>query len=522
MKRSLFIVITVCLLHFSIFPKVTLYNIPSGEKKSKASNEKAAVLVRTALEAMGGESKVRALKSIKIEGIGHVYAVEQSERPEGPFIVTYQQIKELRDLSKQRLVQTRETKQFQVPSWRSVNLIVADGFVFFEAGGRTSPGNVVQIEDAKKQFALAPERILLTALESSDLRLDKNVLMQGVQQRVLKFTWGKTPVAIYLNANTNLPTAVDTLSAAPYEHYWTVWGDFTTRTYYSLWTMGQNGIHYPQQWDVEKNNYAFESFTVTDLKFNEPAADDLFKISDDIKKAFTSRPLTKIDDLPLGLPNSQVAEIASGIVKIPGRWDMAYVRQPDGIVIIESPISSAYSVKVLEEAKKRFPNEKIKAVVTTADAFPHFGGIREYAAQSIPIYALDVNRPIIERMLGMPHKFYPDNLESGPRKANFKIVSGKTIIGDAANRMEIYPFRTETGERMMMIYFPEQKLLYASDMIQPGRRGGFAFPQYLSEVMDAVKRENLTVENVFGMHLGKTLWSDVTKFVESQTAEVQK
>lgn len=521
-KKFLSTIAIVCFLNLSFPLAATARAVPTDGRKSKAADEKAVRLVRAALEAMGGEGKIRALTSVKIEGIGHTYAVEQSERPEGPFIVAYQQIKEFRDLNGRRLRQTVEAKQGQSPNWFATNRIISDGTVASEINGRVFPGNIVQLEDAKKQFALAPERVFLTALEAADLKLDKDAMMQSVPQRVIKFTWEKVPVTIYLNANTNLPTAVETLTASPYEHFWSIWGDFTTRTLYTYWTLEKGGVRYPHQWDVEKNNYPLESFTVTDLKLNEPVTDDLFKVSDEAKKAFAANSPVKIDDLPLGLPNNPAAEIAPGIIKVPGRWDIAYVRQSDGIVIIESPISSGYSVKVLEEAKRRFPNEKIKAVVTTSDAFPHFGGVREYAAQNIPIYALDANRPIIERVLAAPHKFYPDNLEKNPRKANLKIVSAKTILGSGANRLEIYPFRTETGERMLMIYFPEHKLLYSSDLIQPARRGGFFSPQYLSEAIDAAKRENLTVENVFGMHLNKTAWSDVGKFVETQMSETQK
>lgn len=514
LKKLLISGAVVCLLNFVLFPILTL----SVVKEAKSSDEKAVALARAALEAMGGESKIRALASVKFEGIGHNYAVEQSERPDGPFLVAYQQIKETRDLTQQRLQQTVEAKQGQSPNWFTINRIIADGVVASESGGRAFPGSIVQLEDAKRQFALAPERVFLTALEAPDLRLDKDVMMQGVPQRVLKFTWEKIPVTVYLNAATNLPTAVETLSASPYEHFWVIWGDFTTRAFYTYWTLEKGGIRYPHQWDVERNGYTYESFTVTNLKLNEPVTDEQFKISDDTKKVFAANPAVKIDDLPLGMPNRPVAEPAPGIVKVPGRWDIAYIRQPDGIVILESPISSGYSVKVLEEAKKRFPNEKIKAVITTSDAFPHFGGVREYAAQGIPIYALDVNRPIIERVLAAPHKFYPDNLEKSSRKANLKIIASKTVIGNGANRMEIYPYRTETGERMMMIYFPEHQLLYSSDMIQRSR-GTFFMPEYLSEVMDAVKREKLTVENVFGMHLDKTAWAEVTKTVAAQMAD---
>jgi glyoxylase-like metal-dependent hydrolase (beta-lactamase superfamily II) len=487
----------------------------NSESDKAAQNEKAREMVRAALTAMGGEEKIRQLSSVTLEGIGHQFAVEQSERPEGPFILAYKQVKEIRDLANQRLRQTTEIKQTQVPNWSGSDLIVADGAAAFERNGRVFPGNIVAINNAEKQFALAPERIFLTALEAKDLRVEKDVLMQSINQHVIKFTWKNIPVTIYLNANTNLPTAVETLSASPYEHFWSIWGDFTTRTFYTYWTLEPGGIHYPHQWDVERNNYPYESFTIIDLKLNEAVNADSFKIPDDVRKAFAANKPVKIDDLPLGIQNRPAAEIESGIFKVPGRWDIAYVKQSDGIVIIEAPISSGYSAKVLEEAKKRYPKEKIKAVITTSDAFPHFGGVREYAAQSIPIYALDVNRPLLERVLAAPHKFYPDNFEKNPRKAKFTFVSNKTVIGDGANRMELYPMRTETGERMMMIYFPEHRLLYAADLIQRSN-GRFFMPQYLSEAMSAVKRENLSIENVFAMHLDKTPWTDVTAEVAKQ------
>jgi hypothetical protein len=523
-KTKLSILICVFILCGAISSAKPKSDKASGANKSKTSFNQAAnarELVQKALAAMGGEEKIRELASITLEGIGHQFAVEQSERPDGPFIVAYKQIKEIRDLKTERVRQTIEMRQGQVPNWSGSDLIVAGKVAAFERGGRAFPANIIAVENAERQFALAPEKILLTALESADLHLGKDALMQSVNQRAVKFSWKNFPVTIYLNSNTNLPTAVETLSASPYEHFWTIWGDFTTRTFYTYWTLEPGGIRYPHQWDTERNNYPFESFTVTALKLNEAVNPDSFKISDETRKAFEANKPVKIDDLPLGVPNRPAAEIAPGIVKIPGRWDIAFVRQADGIVIIESPISSGYSVKVLDEAKRRFPNEKIKAVITTSDAFPHFGGVREYAAQGVPVYALDLNRPLLERVLSAPRKFYPDNLEKNHRKVKFNVVSQKTVIGEGTNRMELYPFRTETGERMMMIYFPEHRMLYASDLIQRSREQ-FFMPQYLSEVMDAVKRENLSVETVFAMHLDKTNWSDVTEEVAKLTGETSR
>lgn len=483
------------------------------------SQTDAKTVVKQALESMGGEAKLRDLKSLQIEGIGHSYWIEQSERPEGPWLTGYTQSTEIRDLVKNRLYVSAQDRHHQYPEWRDMpNSIIADNIAVFEMKGRFFPNQPYQALIGNQKMALAPERVLLNALEAKDLRIEKDVQMQSVRQRVVKFTWNKTPVTIYLNAYTNLPTAVESLDYSPYEPFFNVWGDFTTITYYTAWFLENGGIRYPHQWDTEKIGMKSSSFSVTKLQLNAPIDEAKFNIPDDIKQKVAALKLVKMDDFPLGNPRKPVTEIAPEVIKIPGSWDIAIVKQTDGIVIIEAPISSGYSVKVIEEAKRRFPNSKIKAVITTSDSFPHLGGIREYAAQGIPIYALDINRPILERALNAPHTFEPDNLQKKPRKADFKIVSAKTVLGEGANRLELYPIRGETGERMLMVYFPEHKLLYASDLIQKMPDGTFFMNQFLSEVIQAAEREKLSVNKVFAMHAEVTNWSDLVNAVEKTVA----
>jgi len=474
-------------------------------------------LLRSALEAMGGEVKIRALKIIQFEGIGHIFAVEQSERPEGPWIVNYLQISEIRDLLNQRVRTTTRLRNSQITQWVETTQIVADGIAAAERAGKFFPATFLQAETATQNLALAPERILIDALESTDVRLEKDIQMQSVRQKVVKFTWHKIPVTIYLNSDTNLPTAVETINTSPYDHFWTIWGDYPVKTYYTYWTLEKGGIRYPHQWDVERINMPYSSFTITKMEIDKTLESKDFIIPDDVKQKFAVLPKpVKIDEIPLGRPDRPAKEIAPGVVKLSGRWDVAFVKQTDGIVIIEAPISSGYSAKVLEEAKKRFPDAKVKAVITTSDAFPHLGGVREYAARGIPIYGLDLNRPILERLLSASYASIPDLLQNSSRRTNFKIISNKTILGDGSNRLELYPIRTETGERMMMIYFPEHKLLYASDLVQKSQKGGFFMQQYLSEVIQAAKRENLEVNNVFAMHTDLTPWAELTNDVEMQ------
>jgi hypothetical protein len=129
-------------------------------------------------------------------------------------------------------------------------------------------------------------------------------------------------------------------------------------------------------------------------------------------------------------------------------------------------------------------------------------------ARKIPVYVIARTVPLLQRFLEAPRTILPDTLAKSPRKPLLHTVSDRLSIGSGPNRIEIYPLRGETSERQMMIYFPEHKLLYGSDVFQKTPDGKYFYPQTVSEVAAAVAREHLSVERFFMMHMGVTPWQD--------------
>jgi glyoxylase-like metal-dependent hydrolase (beta-lactamase superfamily II) len=463
----------------------------------------AADLLHTALAAMGDEQKIRDLKTIHITAVGHRNLMEQSERPEGPYIVEYAHIDEWRDLEHRRWKQETKTQNVLEESVRAV--IVSDGAAVQKLGTREIPASGEELQDAEDVLTFSPERVLMKGLASPDLKRLPDLSLQSVPHNQVSFTQNGTPVRVFLNEETHLPTAVEWVKPYPYGIFWSIWGDVTTRAYYSLWWL-QDGIHYPLQIDVFRNGLPDRSAVITKLEFNTSAAPDTFMISAASRDAFTARPRLKADDRPLGSRPAQ--EPAPGIVIIPGPWNSTIVRQQDGIIVLEAPMSSGYSVRIIAEAARRFPGVPVKAVITTSDAWPHIGGLREYVARRIPVYAVARTAPLLRRFLSAPRTRFPDALAKAPRKPELRLVSGKVVVGTGPNRMEIYPLRGETTERQMMVYFPEHKLLYGSDAFQKTPDGKWFYTQTISEVTAAAEREHLTVETFFMMHMGLTPWHD--------------
>jgi hypothetical protein len=467
-----------------------------------------ADLMHAALAAMGGEEKVRQLTAFHFEAFAIRNELEESERPEGPYIIENDQVEEWRDLAHGNWKSTVKIHGPMQPEFVTI-AVVSNGAASRSFDGQAGPASGEQIQQAEEALALSPERVLLTALNSADLRRLPDLTLQGVAHHAVQFTWQKSPVRIYLNGDTHLPTAVEWETAYPFGIFWSIWGDVTTRVYYSAWWL-QNGFHYPLQADVFRNGMPDQTMTITKLDFNSSLPADEFAISPEIRTAFTARATKTIDDR---VPGKDITDLAPGIVFIPGPWNTTLVRQDDGLVVLEAPMSSGYSAKAIEVAQSKFPGVAIKAVITTSDSWPHIGGLREYVARGIPVYVLDRTVPLIERFLRSPRTKYPDALAKAPRSSELRPVSAKTVIGTGPNRLEVYPIHGETSERQMMVYFPEHKLLYGSDPFQE-LDGKFFYPQTVYELESAVEREHLSVQRFFMMHIGPKPWSKVHEAVQ--------
>jgi hypothetical protein len=507
-------------IRFLLCLVIALATPVSGISRSLARTETSAQqLLHSAAEAMGGESLLKQIQAVELKSIGYRNMLEQSERPEGPYAVDYQQVSDIRDFARKRRRLQVENRGYGTPDWylqssgwtKSIYLI-AGGVAAVERDGKFFPFSPRIIQDADEALAFSPTRLILTALNASDVRLEPDIILHGFPQHVVSFTWEQVPVRLFLNPHTNLPTAFEYKSARPADVFWSVWGDVTTRVSFAGWTLEANGVHFPRHSIVERNGMLEYAWDTTAVSFNPKISEADFAIPEEVRQGFAKRPRT-VDETPLGSAASPARELAPGVLQIPGAWNVNLVRQDDGVVIIEAPLSSAYTAKVIDEAARRFPGVPIKAVITTSDSWPHIGGVREYVARRIPIYVLDLNRPVLERLLAAPHTLRPDLLARSPRKPRFQIVSSKVTVGSGANLIEIYPYRTQTGQRQMMVYLPNHRLLYSSDLFSEDRNGGYFTRQYISEFLSAVRRERLKVGTVFGMHLDPTNLEKIEQFL---------
>ena len=480
--------------------------------------DQAAGWLAGAAQALGGEAKLRGLGAIELDGLSVLHQREQSERPEGPWVITFNDFTDVRSVAKDAVVRTSRTRGYSTPDWvdnkdwtAESTIVVANGVGLRQANGTWGPA-ATPWDLGILPLGLGPEHVVVAALDAKDAHAEPDETLDGYAHHVVAFTYGDARVRLILNVPSLLPRAVDITRARPYDTYWAPWGDVTQRVSFGVWTLEPEGVKFPRLWEFSTGGQTDGTLTITRMRLTAPTPAPSFDVPDDVRQRLIAG-RRKISDAPLGSPQRPAAELAPGVVHVPGSWDIVEIRQDDGVVILDGPLTSDYSAKVIADATQRFGGARVKAVITTSDSWPHIGGMREYVARGIPIYALDLNVPILTRLFAAKYQTSPDALATSPKRPDMHVVSGKTTVGSGANRLEIYPYRTASGERQMMVYLPQHQLLYTSDLFTI--RGPMIFlPQQVAEAVEAVTREHLTVKAAFGMHYDALPWATIVKSAE--------
>jgi len=466
-----------------------------------------------AADAMGGAARLDAVKSISYESVGHTLLVEQSYRQD-PFITSYERSKVKIDLEGKKVrLETQLTWPESDPGQaesQSVMVASLDGCVrkvSASGAAQDAPCSLSQIDAVRDRFGIGPMRFLATAAQAPDLHFAAPKMLRSTPHMVLAFSWDGTPVRILINCFNHLPDAVE--ADQQLQDFWYHWGDVHRRIYFDNWVTVR-GIRYPTNLVEERNGVLWKSTQFLDLRFDVPLESTSFEM--DSKAAGLG---AKSPGWERPFSAAKGSDLAPGITFFPGAWNATLVKQQDGVVVLEAPISGTYVAGVLEEAKKRYADSPVKAVLSTSDSWPHIGGVRQAVASKLPVYILDLNQPLLDRFITAKHEIHPDLLAKTPRKPLWRIVSGRTTVGSGPNRMELYPLRGASTERQYMVYFPEHRFLYASDTLAINDDGTLYDPELMREVMEAVQREGLQVDSVFAMHQAPTPWNDVVKLVQN-------
>jgi len=490
-------------------------------KPAHAVDADARALVSQALKAMGQSHDLHKIAALRTETIGANWDIVEFDHADAPYVfegATYATV--LDDLQgHRRLTDTTQLGAGAAPSSMHTRVLLTPTEERTDLVIATRPPMTTRDEAPPAWNLDEPISALLAAEAANDLTRDADASPHGIPQHVVSFHAGRYPVHVFLDAATGLPSAVETkiamIRANSVDIAYNAMGDLVDRTEWMNYALFE-GIRYPVQSDLFRNGVLLSTAVRSDVRPLASLETDGFAMPETTVAVSHAT----LDDVALGQPigrapdpKSPIAEIAPGIVQIPGSWFTTIVRQDDGLVIIDAPISTGYSRKVLDEAARRFRGVPVKALITSTAFYWHVAGVREYAARGIPIYVRDRNEAVIRAMLNAPRTLVPDALAKHPVKPIIRPVSKATIIGHGHNAIVLYPV-SEGEQPMEMSWIADAHLLHTGEMVMPlGPNGALVQPESLLEVKKSVEATPIPTNGLrmIGMHMRPTDWQVLLK-----------
>jgi hypothetical protein len=199
---------------------------PMGDQRGR---DQARTLLHQSAEALGGEAALRATTAVEVSGVSVWHQREQSERPEGPWVLTFGDFTDTRGFAADAVRRVGRIRGYSASDWvdnkdwdPEATMLVVGGVAFRRAGDRLQP-SAPPWDLAALPVNLGPERVVISAIDAPDVHLEPDATLNGYAHHVVAFTFDRAHVRLFLNPPGLLPKAVEITRARPYEFYWAPW-----------------------------------------------------------------------------------------------------------------------------------------------------------------------------------------------------------------------------------------------------------------------------------------------------------
>lgn len=424
----------------------------------QTSAVKAVDVLDKAIQAHGGLADLQAIKDITREFDGVASNFGQGVRPETP-AANPGKIVTIHDSQWRHALESQDATRPGGPENRVIQAING------ESGFGANPGQKLMAKIPAESLPLfrarfqrrQPEGLLLSAVARPEtLRFLGEDTFEGRSQRVISYAdTDGTAVTLYFDAATGLLTKAAVVTDDP------ICGDTTTDLVFKDYA-DENGVKLPHRYQEMLGGQVTRDMRITSLRINTSPAESLFAVPEGY---------TTINSTP---PPQGTVKMADNVYLVQGSYSNMFAVFPEYVVVLEGPLSNAFSDQVLREIKKVAPDKPVKYVVVTHFHSDHISGIRRWVAEGATIVCPPTARQAIERAVAAQHRLRPDALSRNPKAPVFEIVKGQTRVFEGGGlRLEVRDISPLAHVAEMLVgYFPGPRVLYEADMISalPGAK----------------------------------------------------
>jgi glyoxylase-like metal-dependent hydrolase (beta-lactamase superfamily II) len=447
MKRSTWLV-------FVSFITVTACARPTPERR----------VVDDAAAALGGRSRILAVKTLVIEGEGTNGNLGQDRTPEATgqsFTVSgYKLAIDLAN-GRWRIEQTRTPNftYFQGQAAQKQTLgIDRDVAYNVAANGTATRLSAAATKDRRATTYHHPLTIVRAALDPAAKLANARAF--GNQRTVDVTTADGFTFTLATDTATGLPTSVVSMADN------TNLGDIAQETSFEQY-QDVNGIKLPSRMTTKVDNYQTSQLRVTRQTL-DVNVDDLAAPSAAASATASAGPPPA---------TVTVEPLAKGIWLLAGQTHHSVlVEFSDHLLLIEAPQNDTRSLAVIAKAREVVPGKPLTAVVNTHHHFDHSGGVRAAVSEGLTV---------------------ADALAKNPKPLKLETVDEEMALKDKAMAVNLYHIAgSPHADTLLMAYFPRERVLVEVDVYSPGA----SVHPYAANLLENIKRRNLRVDRIVPLH----------------------
>jgi hypothetical protein len=427
-----------------------------------AQARRAEAVIAQAAEALGGVTRLRAVKTITVAGYGeNAYqngGGNISASPAAPQKwVRVPEYEKTIDLEHGRMRVRQRNHQNFVFASRAGYLGAATPAIVFLDGAvayNTAPNGARvrasdQVARARRLDMLNnPVALVRAALEPST-RVS-NLRTEGTLQLVdVRVATGET-----------LTLAVATDSRLP---SWVRWmahddnlGDVVFRTTFTGY-LPVKGVMLPMGYDTVSD---FRNVVQSKLYVDKNAVDEPI---DDL-----AAPADVRSAVPPPAPalTVEATRVSQGVWLLHGNGGANSIlfEFADHLTMFEAPTSQAWTRALIDGARATVPAKPLTELVVSHHHFDHTGGIRQAMAEGLTIIAHKGTEPLFRDIALRKGTIAPDALGPRPRALKFKAVDDHLRLEDATMRVDLYHVVSNSHmAEALFAHVPKDRLLVQAD-----------------------------------------------------------
>jgi hypothetical protein len=440
-------------------------------------------IVDDAAAALGGADRLRALKTITIEGSATAPNAGQNRMPDDELpvwkVTEYSRAIDLVN-GRTRVRQRREAQFLFAGATTQQQTQGLDGDIAYAMapdGAMTRAGDAAA-RDRRLELLQHPITIVRAALDAGTKLA--NVRTDGNEDLVDITTAKGDALTLGIDRATHLPSRVTYMSDNANM------GDVAMVTRLADYE-DVSGVKLPRRLTTMMDKYL-----QFDLQVSKNTVDaDI----GDLAATASARAAAPPAPAPVVVT---VEPVAKGIWWLAGSGNHRSVvfEFDDHLVLYEVPLNEARSKPVIDKART-LSTKPLTTAIVSHHHFDHSGGLRVAVAEGLTIVTHRDNEAFFKDLLARPHTIAPDLLQQNPRPAKFQFVDDQLTLKDASMELQLYHLLDNPREGTnLFAYVPRERLLVQADLYD----AGWLQHPWGENVLANVERRKLKVDRDVPVH----------------------